>query len=148
MIEEKQEIETVRETSDGNQGRSNFRKKIFKPFLEYRQLPKLSSFKGKKHKQEPTLTLGQIYRDEISVSTVTFEDDSENSSDGDVDFASCECRLKSARSVRSLLSFNSQYFVNEQSSFEDKLQAHAQSFQLKTPLHLSIMYDTRVGEFV
>lgn len=114
---------------------------MFKPFLEYRQLPILSPFKG----QEPTLTLGQIYRDEVS--TVTFNV-SESDSDNEIDFASCECKLKSSRSVRSLLSFDSRCFVDEQSSFEDKLTAHAQAYLIKAPLHLSIMYDNRVGEFV
>lgn len=149
LIEEKPEVEV----SGGNQGRSRFARRMFKPFLEYRQLPILSPFRGKSTKQRATLaleqisqnstlTLGQIYREEVS--TVTFAD-SDSDSDDEINTLSCECTLKNSRS---LLNFDSQCFVDEQSSFEDKLTAHAQSYQLKAPLHLSIMYDNRVGEFV
>lgn len=139
LIVEEQIDEAVPVETDGNQGKSSrgFGRKLFKPFLEYRQLPKLSPFNGKrKIGQIEPLTLGQIYRDEVFVSTIICDEDN------DEDFVTCDCKMKTSRSLMSC----NRYFFDEHSSFEDKLNAHAQSYQKKASLR--IMYDNRMGELV
>lgn len=143
VVHRVEQVEAIKEQSDGNQGRSYFRRKIFKPLLEYRQLPKLSPVNVQKTEIEP-FTLGQIYKNDVFVDT--FEDsDEEQTNDDD---SSCDCQLKNSISVRSLINCD-QYIFDRQSTFEEKLLSHAQAYQSKTNLlPLSIMYDNRVGEFV
>lgn len=143
VLVEKQEPEHNQRQSEDNQGRSSFLGK-FKPLLEYRQLPILC----KKSKNEP-ITLGQLYRNEISINSSNSETSS-NVSDNEVMTDLCDCKSKSVISLRSLYS-NYDVSIDDQSTFETKLNAHAQSYQTNKkimPENFSIMFDSRVGEFV
>lgn len=144
------ECENIKEQPDENQGRSFvFGRRIFKPLLEYRQLPILSPFKLRKVRNEP-LTLGQLYKNDFIVSaSVAKNCETSSESEDDDRLAECECTQRNKISMRSLQSCDN-FFDGDEDSFERKLNAHAKSFQSKpfAPLHLSIMFDNRVGEFV
>lgn len=140
------EPESAKQQPDEIQGRSTetagfMRRRIFRPFLEYRQLP---TFKGNQIKP---LTLGQLYRNETRSSSVFH--DSETDSDDEVldtkasNYSRCSCREGYSRS---LLSYNN-YFRSDENSFEMKLNAHAKAYQ-NFPITLNIMFDNRIGKFV
>lgn len=120
------------------------RRKLFRPLLEYRQLP----LRSRKCMNVP-LTLGQLYKNEISTEFIdcVSSSDEEISEDG-VD----DCKQCTERSKISVKSFvrNQNYFDDTQDSFEMKLSSHTNlSMKRKVvPLDLKVLFDNRVGEYV